>query len=130
MCFHDNSFVHNCKKCCCLLGEMLRTHMCVSMNMYVKRRHSSFNTDFVSTDYKFRKDEIFRRMKVTTFVQLVRSFCCLVALFWSYPLSIVASSSVSILGFDNCQSFFFGHCPCTVHSTCQADTARPMPFGI
>ena len=25
---------------------------------------------------------------------------------------------------------FFGHCPCTVHSTCQADTARPMPFGI
>ena len=25
---------------------------------------------------------------------------------------------------------FFGHCPCTVHRTCQADTARPMPFGI
>ena len=25
---------------------------------------------------------------------------------------------------------FFGHCPCTVHSTCQANTARPMPFGI
>ena len=24
----------------------------------------------------------------------------------------------------------FGHCPCTLHSTCQADTARPMPFGI
>ena len=38
--------------------------------------------------------------------------------------------AVSILGFEKCQSFFFGHCPCTVRSTCQADTARPMPFGI
>ena len=43
---------------------------------------------------------------------------------------VMDSGPVSILGFENCQSFFFGHCPCTVHSTCQADTARPMPSGI
>ena len=34
----------------------------------------SFNEFYSFLDYKFRKDEIFKRMKVTTFVQLVNLF--------------------------------------------------------
>ena len=80
---------------------------CLATGLYLTLRCSASCTNAVtcygvSSDYKFRKDEIFKRMKVTTFAQLVCNQCHSIFTLWIIDYYGFVSYCNNILLFLRC----------------------------